>query len=348
MKLLKALPLIFFALLAPAHADWSGKDATGATVTFDAFANGPKVLPKHVLTDTVGNQVGISTSPLFVSFGAGTAVIGGVRLFDAIAGQAAAVSAAGRLSVDGSGVTQPISGTVTANQGTAWTVAATQSGSWAITASQGPTAWVTNLTQLGGAPLTLTNPVPVQISTGGSAVSAPNPLPTTCVSGCATVPAVATYSVSGSFAAPTSATDWFTLQGSATKTVKIKKISVQPYQSTPASIAHVAVIKRTAANTGGTSAVLTAVRYDSTDPGASAVPRTYSANPTALGTAEGTLSWTLGTLGSNAPPVVTLVYGDRGAKEPTLIGTNEFITINASGTLPAGVLMFYSVEWTEE
>jgi hypothetical protein len=35
-----------------------------------------------------------------------------------------------KLLVDGSGVTQPVSGTITANQGGAWTVAATQSGNW--------------------------------------------------------------------------------------------------------------------------------------------------------------------------------------------------------------------------
>jgi hypothetical protein len=44
-------------------------------------------------------------------------------------GQRAAISAAGRLSVDGSGVTQPVSGTVTANQGTA----AAGSSAWPIT-----------------------------------------------------------------------------------------------------------------------------------------------------------------------------------------------------------------------
>jgi hypothetical protein len=43
-------------------------------------------------------------------------------------GQRAAVSAAGRVSVDGSGVTQPVSGTVTANQGTA----AAGSGAWPV------------------------------------------------------------------------------------------------------------------------------------------------------------------------------------------------------------------------
>ena len=47
-------------------------------------------------------------------------------------GNSATVSAGGALKVDGSASTQPVSGTVTANQGGAWTVAATQSGTWNV------------------------------------------------------------------------------------------------------------------------------------------------------------------------------------------------------------------------
>lgn len=42
-----------------------------------------------------------------------------------------------RLLVDGSGVTQPVSGTVTANQGGSWSVAATQSGNWSTRTQDG-------------------------------------------------------------------------------------------------------------------------------------------------------------------------------------------------------------------
>lgn len=60
------------------------------------------------------------------------------------------------LKVDGSGVTQPVSGTVTVQQGTAanlnatvtGTVASTQSGSWTV--QQGTPPWSNNITQFGG------------------------------------------------------------------------------------------------------------------------------------------------------------------------------------------------------
>lgn len=55
------------------------------------------------------------------------------------------LTTAGALRVDGSAVTQPISGTVTANAGTGtFTVAGT------VTSNQGTSPWVTNITQFGG------------------------------------------------------------------------------------------------------------------------------------------------------------------------------------------------------
>lgn len=64
---------------------------------------------------------------------------------------------AGRLLVDGSQVTQPVSGTVTANQGGA--------------------PWSQNITQISGASPSASNSLPVEISLGSSFVSSSNPLP---------------------------------------------------------------------------------------------------------------------------------------------------------------------------
>lgn len=102
----------------------------------------------------------------------------GMKLYDAAGANVAAVSAAGALKVDGSAVTQPISGTVLvsnsgfgASQSGNWTVAvssvagtiaATQSGAWTVsttgtttvsgtvTANQGGAPWSVNATQVGG------------------------------------------------------------------------------------------------------------------------------------------------------------------------------------------------------
>lgn len=55
------------------------------------------------------------------------------------------LTTAGALRIDGSAVTQPISGTVTANAGTGtFTIAGT------VTSNQGTSPWVTNITQFGG------------------------------------------------------------------------------------------------------------------------------------------------------------------------------------------------------
>jgi hypothetical protein len=64
---------------------------------------------------------------------------------------------AGRLLVDGSQVTQPVSGTITANQGGA--------------------PWSQNITQISGASPSASNSLPVEISLGSSFISSSNPLP---------------------------------------------------------------------------------------------------------------------------------------------------------------------------
>ena len=64
----------------------------------------------HVITD--------SGSVTNATLQAGAAVIGGVELVDSGGTNKASISAGGAVKVDGSAVTQPVSGTVTANQGT--------------------------------------------------------------------------------------------------------------------------------------------------------------------------------------------------------------------------------------
>lgn len=74
-------------------------------------------------SNTIGN----------VGLVAGSAVVGGVELVDAAGTNKAAISAAGAIKVDNSGVTQPVSGTVTANSGVSAT--STLSNVPAVTAS---------------------------------------------------------------------------------------------------------------------------------------------------------------------------------------------------------------------
>lgn len=76
--------------------------------------------PAFALNDTIAVTVGTGTTKTanLISFGTGN-VISEVGICDATtANQCASVSAGGAVKVDGSGATQPVSGTVTANLGT--------------------------------------------------------------------------------------------------------------------------------------------------------------------------------------------------------------------------------------
>ena len=75
-------------------------------------------------------------------------------------------------------------------------------------------------------------------------------------------------------------TDVVVLSGSASKVIRVTKVSIVG-TATAASIYDHYLIKRTAANTGGTSTSPTPAKSDSNDPSASATLKLYSANPSA-------------------------------------------------------------------
>ena len=78
------------------------------------------------------------------------------------------------------------------------------------------------------------------------------------------------------------ATDVVVLSGSASKVIRVTKVSVVG-TATAASIYDHYIIKRTTANTGGTSTTKTAAQSDSSDAAQTATLSLYTANPT-LGT----------------------------------------------------------------
>jgi hypothetical protein len=166
----------------------------GATLGTDTVAGTPNVdyqIVKIGFSASGASPVQVQTgNPLpTVQTGAlpaGTNLIGGVKIIDTAGTNQAAVSAANALKVDGSAVTQPVSGTVTANAGSGTftvsgtvtanagtgsftvaqataanlnatvtgTVAATQSGSWSLAANQS-----TNIAQINGVPPLMGNGV---------------------------------------------------------------------------------------------------------------------------------------------------------------------------------------------
>jgi len=161
---------------------------------------------------------------------------------------------------------------------------------------------------------------------------------------------VATYGASitgASFAVAN--TDVFTITGSATKTIKIKHISLDGTQTT-AGVVGILLIKRSTANSGGTSTVVTSGPFDSTSAAATAVVRQYTANPT-VGTPVATLhsekvfvSTTTG-----QPDELKFDFSNlTGMQEITLRGTNEVLAINLNGVSVTGSSFNADITWTEE
>jgi hypothetical protein len=121
------------------------------------------------------------------------------------------------------------------------------------------------------------------------------------------------------YAAYATPTDLFSLIGSATKTVAVINMSFG-IQSTASALQTLDLIRRSAANTGGTATTLTAALHDSTQAAATAVAKIWTAAP-ALGASAGILK-------SIVAASTTLALG------PTLLGTN-FTNWNAPSPLSA-------------
>src|SRR6184192_3490501 len=97
----------------------------------------------------------------------------------------------------------------------------------------------------------------------------------------------ASYSAAVNAHAPAATpTDWFTIQGSATKTIRITRIKIRG-RATAASQYRVSLIKYSVFLTGGTPAAVTMVPDDSSDPAASALVQTWAGGLPTPGTAVG-------------------------------------------------------------
>lgn len=157
-----------------------------------------------------------------------------------------------------------------------------------------------------------------------------------------------TYSASTNVAAAAAATDIFTISGNATTVVYLTKIIISGIQTT-AGLADVQLIKRSTADTGGTSGAVTAVPHDSADAAAAATLLAYTANPGALGTAVGTFRrGYLPVAGATSVvnPVVIFDFGDKG-RPVTLRGVAEQIAVNLGGATLTGGTFDIVAEWFE-
>lgn len=145
------------------------------------------------------------------------------------------------------------------------------------------------------------------------------------------------------------ATDVFTISGSATKKVYIHRIFIDG-TATGGVNSKLLVIKRSSLDTGGTSSTATAVPHDSTDGAATAVVKSYTANPT-LGTAVGNLICSEVAF----PTAGTQLYTDGdlltgyGPKKPYILNSaSESICLNLNGVTISGSSLNFVVTWTEK
>lgn len=162
----------------------------------------------------------------------------------------------------------------------------------------------------------------------------------------------ATYRASYSVTFSGTCDEFFTISGSASKTVRVRWARFAAYGGAAALVFQ--VIKRSAANSGGTSSSATRVPLDSSDAAGTAAVLGYSVTPTSLGTAVGTIHQqayqvlTSGTAGNTVP--LDLKFGDDGGKPIKLSGTAEILGFGFLGSpsLSGSTLLSISIEWTEE
>lgn len=160
-----------------------------------------------------------------------------------------------------------------------------------------------------------------------------------------------TYSCTFSqFTAGATPTDVFVLTGSATKTIKILRITLSGTQTTE-SIREVILLKRSTLNTGGTVTSPTIVPMDSTNNAATAVANGYTANAAVLGTLIGNLYchrlYIPETTKVTALEMFKYPHNELG-QPITLRGANQMIALNLGGVTSPGNLLCCTITWSEE
>lgn len=147
-------------------------------------------------------------------------------------------------------------------------------------------------------------------------------------------------------------TDFFTITGAAGRKIIINRISFSGIATSAAAVP-ITLIKRSAANTGGTSTTPTAVPVDSanaTSP--QGIVRAYTANPSALGTAVGTVSAVrviLSTASASVGSTPIEFNLERMFHRPVVLNdATEVLSLNFGAQTVAGNSLDLMIAWTEE
>lgn len=145
-------------------------------------------------------------------------------------------------------------------------------------------------------------------------------------------------------------TDIITITGAAGRLVRVKSISLSALSSATGNT-RINLIRRSAANTGGTFATVIGCPHDIDDGPPSAVVRTYTVNPAALGTQVGILH-TGRLLFPQTPTQLTPVSWQWtwiNDKAITLRGVNDILAVSMGGdATPTSGAIDIDLLWTEE
>jgi hypothetical protein len=187
---------------------------------------------------------------------------------------------------------------------------------------------------------TMANSLPVVIASNQSSVEIKTVAPT-----------IASYSAGFTgLVNAAAATDVLTITGSATKTIKVTRISFGVSTTAGSGLSfNASILKRSTANSGGTSTVATNVSNDSNNAAATAVVLGYTANPT-----TGTLVGIVRSIRAEAVTVGATRnqfiwdFGVGVAQPIVLRGTSQVLALNFNGITLTAPVGSYSIEWTEE
>ncbi len=157
-----------------------------------------------------------------------------------------------------------------------------------------------------------------------------------------------------------SATDFFCIAGSTTKTIKVTGFRLQGVAGTLTSVP-IVVLRRNGVNTGGTAASTianpanTIGKADTNSPAATATLIAYTANPTITDSSPtylvaGYLTLPTVAAGTNTP-VTEYTFGanlPQFTQQLTLRGAADQVCLNMqAGSVTAGVINI-TINWTEE
>jgi len=164
-------------------------------------------------------------------------------------------------------------------------------------------------------------------------------------------PNVASYSaIQLGSTLPATPSDHMLLQGSNTKLVIVRRVTVSGIATTAGTLP-IQILRRAGDNTGGTRGGVFIGKRDPNDPAATALCWRYTVNPTGLqGNMEAlAVSRIFLPLATAAQNRLEFNLMDHKAKGLYLRGNTHFMAINmATSALPAGTALDVAIDWTEE